>query len=262
MNLSVAVITQNEADRLPRCLESGSFARDIVVVDSGSTDRTVEVARNYGARVFEEAWRGFSGQKQRAVELCRTDWVLILDADECLPEETARALRKGTEASLLGGAAAGRFHRKNFFHGRWIRHCGWWPDPVVRLVDRRRGRFSDHRVHERWVPRGPVRDLNLTIEHRSFRNYSGLIDKMERYSTLAAREMVESGRRASGWSAVSHGSWMFFRTFALESGWREGFDGFMISVLNAMGSFLKYAKCREALRAKRGESNSDHGKAA
>ena len=242
--LSVAVITRNEEERLPQCLRSVAFAGEVLVVDSGSTDRTVEIARSAGARVLEEPWRGFSGQKQFAVDSCVHDWVLILDADERIPPETAEAVRKAL-ASHSGSAAAFSFPRRNFLHGRWIRHCGWWPDRIVRLVDRRRGAFDGRAVHEQWLARGRVKALRTPIDHYSFRNYSELVVKMERYSDLASQAMFEAGKTVGGLTPAFHALWMFFRTYVLKLGMLDGFDGFVISVMNAGGSFFKYAKLRE-----------------
>ncbi len=242
--VSVAVITRDEEDRLPACLESASFADETVVVDSGSTDRTVHVAESMGARVFEEPWRGFSAQKQLAVDRCANDWVLILDADERVPAQTAAALRWALSAHA-GTAAAFSFPRKNLFHGRWIRHGGWWPDRIVRLVDRRKGAFDGRAVHERWVPRGRVISLDSPLEHCSFRRYSDLVSKMERYSDLAAQAMWKEGRRAGPGTPPFHALWMFIRTYVLERGALDGFDGLVISLMNAGGSFFKYAKLRE-----------------
>ncbi|OQY59702.1 MAG: hypothetical protein B6245_05350 [Desulfobacteraceae bacterium 4572_88] len=244
--VSVAIVTQDEEERLTRCLETLSFADEMVVVDSGSRDSTVRVAESFGCRVMFQPWLGYARQKQHAVDHCHNDWVLILDSDERVPEETACEIRKilrQSEHSFAGYS----FSRKNFFHTRWIRHCGWWPNRVLRLVHRGQGGFSDHLVHEQWIPRGPVKSLDAVIEHYSFRNYADLIQKMQTYSTLAAREMFQEGRNAAWWDPISHGLWMAFRTYFLELGVLEGFDGFMIAMLNAQGSFMKYAKLREAV---------------
>jgi len=242
--LSVAVVTRNEEDRLPGCLRSAAFADEILVVDSGSEDRTREVAEALGARVLVEPWRGFSGQKQFAAENCRYDWVLLLDADERVPPETAAMIRKQLE-SRSKGIAGYSFRRKNYFRGRWIRHCGWWPDRIVRLVDRKRGRFDGRAVHEKWLAEGEVRDLDGFIIHFSFRNISEIVKKMEEYSNIAAKDLFLKKSRATSWTAVSHGIWMFFKTYFIELGILDGFEGFVISVMNAGGSFLKYVKFLE-----------------
>lgn len=242
--ISVAVITRNEEDRLSGCLESLNFVDEVLVVDSGSTDRTVERAKEHGAKVIVEEWRGFSNQKQLAVDLCRNDWVLILDADERLPPETLVAIRQEM-ARLSLVETAFSFRRKNYLHGRWVKHCGWWPDRVVRLVDRRHGRLDGRPVHERWLTDGRVGHLDACIEHNSFQNYSHLVEKMQHYSDLASREMFERKAKAGAIAAFSHGLWMFWKTYLLDLGFLEGVDGLVISIMNAGGSFLKYAKLRE-----------------
>jgi (heptosyl)LPS beta-1,4-glucosyltransferase len=241
----VAIVARDEADRIAGCIDSLGFADEVVVVvDQRSCDETLAIAQSSGCRTIAREWMGYARQKQFAVDSCANDWVLILDADERVPEPTAAAIRRLLVAPAPDDAAYNML-RKNFFHGRWIRRCGWWPDRVVRLVDKKRGRFSDHRVHEHWVADGAVADLNVAIEHHSFRNYADLIDKMQNYSTLAAIQMREDGCRAQWWTPIFHGAWMFMRTYLLELGMLEGFDGFMISILNAGGSFMKYAKLRE-----------------
>ena len=243
-HLSVAIIAQDEGDRIADCLKSVSFADEIILVDSGSKDNTVNIAKSFGCRVFFQAWPGYAKQKQFAVDQCRYDWILLLDADERVPEKTAELIKTIGNASEMD-ITAYSFYRKNFFHKRWIRCCGWWPDKVTRLVNRRHGQFSDHQVHERWISQGNVRQLDAAIEHHSFRNYSDLIDKVQKYSSLGAREMHEKGQTAGWWTPLTHGMWMFFRTYFLELGIGSGFDGFMISVVTAGVSFMKYAKLRE-----------------
>ena len=189
-------------------------------------------------------WLGYARQKQYAVDQCKNDWVLVLDADEWVPEKTANGINEMFLAS--GPDHDGyTFLRRNFFHGRWIKRCGWWPDRVLRLVNRKSGQFSNHLVHEQWVCRGRVCNLDFAIEHSSFRDYAGFISKMQAYSTLAAEQMHDQGQKAFWWSSITHGLWMFMSTYFFKMGFLEGFDGFMISLMNAQGSFMKYAKLRE-----------------
>ena len=242
--LSVAIITKDEAERLPDCLRSLAFSDEIVVVDCGSTDDTAEIAKSYGAQVLVEEWRGYAAQKQFAVDRCRHEWVLIIDADERVPEATATCIERELSLNDLDTAAYS-FKRKNYLHGRWIRHCGWWPDRIVRLVRRTRGAFDGRPVHERWIAEGRVQDLDACIEHVSFRSYSDLVAKMETYSNLAAGELFQRDEAVNALTPVLHGAWMFLKTFLLELGFLEGFDGFTISIMNAGGSFFKYAKLRE-----------------
>lgn len=254
--LSVAIITKNEEDRLSDCIKSVHFADDVTVIDSESTDRTPEIARNLGARVFSEPWKGYARQKQSAVEQCLYDWVLILDADERVPPQTATRISEALITVTPDTAAFG-FNRKNMLHGKWIKQCGWYPNRVVRLVNRKLGKFDDRQVHECWCPRGKVEMLEADIEHVSFRNYSDMIAKMEHYSSLAAKEFFENHRSVYRLSPLCHGLWMFFRTYVLERGFLEGFDGFMISTLNAGGSFLKYAKLIELIQMDKTTSPED-----
>lgn len=249
ISLSVAIVTQDEADRIGSCINSvRSFADEVVVIDSGSTDETVSIARSLNARVLINPWPGYAEQKQFAVDQCRNDWVLILDADERVPKKTARHIEKmfsdnSPDKSL--DHAGYSFMRQNFFHKKWIKRCGWWPDKVLRLVNRKSGCFSNHMVHEQWLCKASVYDLDLVIEHSSFRNYAGLITKMQAYSTLAAEQMYGQGKKAFWWSSITHGFWTFLTTYLFKLGFLEGFDGFMIALMNAQGSFMKYAKLRE-----------------
>jgi len=250
MKISIAIITKNEEERLPDCLRSVAFADDILVVDSGSDDRTVQVAQSFGARILSEPWRGYSDQKQFAVDQCLHDWVLILDADERVPEKTAVEIG-GVLRHSKGKFAAFSFRRKNYLHGRWIRRCGWWPDRIVRLVNRRRGRFDGRPVHEKWVPEGEVMALDAVIEHISFRKFSDLVSKMETYSNLSAEELAGRKARVNALAPLTHGIGMFLKTYFFELGLLDGFDGLVISVMNAGGSFLKYAKLREMIEHNR-----------
>lgn len=244
--LSVAIITRNEADRITNCLQSVYFADEMVIVDSGSTDDTAAIAQQFGGKVIHQPFLGFGPQKQFAVDHCNHDWVLLLDADERVPEVSVAAILKAVR-SAEKGAAAFEIQRKNFLHGRWIRHCGWWPDPLIRIVNRKQGRFSEDMVHERWLTDGKVRSLLCVIEHRSFRNYSDMIEKLQHYSSLGAAQMGAQGHRSSPWSPLLHGFWTFVQVYGLRLGFLDGFDGFMIALLNAGGSFMKYAKCWEAM---------------
>lgn len=245
-HISVAIITFNEADRLAECVKSARFANEIVVVDSGSHDGTRETARSLGCTVYEHPFAGFARQKQYAVDRCSHEWVLLLDADERLPASTANDIKR-LVSEANDDIAAFSFLRRNHLHGRWIRHCGWWPDKVVRLVRRHRGAFSPNTVHERWIANGRVEQLPLGIDHFSFRNYAEMIEKLQHYSTLAAQEMASRKAKVHCWSPLLHGGWMFFSTYLLKMGFLCGLDGLIISLLNAGGSFMKYAKCWEII---------------
>ncbi len=239
--LSAVIITKNEEKRLPRCLESLSFVDEVIVVDSGSSDATVEIAKEFGCRVFVEEWKGYGPQKQSAVEKASFKWVLSIDADERVPPETARVILEELKAPR---ADAYSLRRKNFLHGKWIKGCGWWPDEVVRLFDKSKGRFEGL-VHEKWVTSGKVMRLKCHLEHYPFSGYSDMLKKLELYSEIGSELVVKEGVLATPKKALFHGFWTFVKTFIIKQGFKEGFDGFVISLYHALGSFFKYAKAFE-----------------
>lgn len=247
MKLSVALITKNEGKNLPDCLKSVSFADDIVVVDSGSSDRTVGIAKEFGCRVFIEDWKGYGPQKKSAIDKCNYEWVLLLDADERVSEEAKKAI-----LNTLGEPAADAysFTRKNYLHGRWLRHSGYWPDRQVRLVNKNKGRFRGV-IHEKWVTEGHVHDLNAHLEHFAFSNYSDMLRTLNEYSSVIAEELFNSGRRAHVFSPVYHGIGMFFKIYLVEKGFLDGMDGLVTAITKAGGSFFKYAKLIELQRENR-----------
>lgn len=246
---SVSIIAHNEEAQIGRCLSSvADFAEVVVVVDEKTTDKTGEIARGLGARVFVEGWKGFGPQKQSAIEKCSNDWVLVLDADEVLPEETAKEI-----AGVLTNSQADAymFPRKNHLRGRWMRNGDWWPDWQVRLVNRKKGRF-DSAVHERWVTEGVYYGkIRLPIEHYPFSGYSDMLETLNRYSTAIAEDLFSKGRRANPLAPVSHALWMFLRIYIFKRGFLDGFDGLVTALLKAGGSFFKYAKLLELQREKK-----------
>ena len=239
--LSVAIITKNEEIKLPDCLKSVSFADDIVVVDSGSSDNTVKIAREFGCRVFVEDWKGYGPQKNSAVGKCMHDWVLIIDADERITVEAKEVIQKVLERPA---ADAYSFKRKNYLHGRWLKHSGSWPDRQIRLANRTKGLFRSV-IHEKWVTEGHLIDLNACIEHYAFSNYSDMIETLNEYSTVIARELFASGRRANLLTPFCHGVAMFLKIYLLEKGFLDGLDGLVTALLKGVGIFFKYAKLLE-----------------
>lgn len=245
-SLSVAMIVKDEAENLPDCLRSVAFARQIVVVDSGSGDGTLRIASDFGCEVFSEAWRGFGPQKQFAVEQCREAWILVLDADERIPPETARVIRQIVD--FPGNANGYNFPRKNFFQGRWIRHAGWWPDRVVRLFRRGQGRLTEAAVHEAVVVEGQVKNLEAPIEHWTESDLGRIIRKIDRYSTLGAEEAFAAGRRSTLWGAFLRAEFTFFQDYLLRRGFMDGPQGLTLAVTDAVNKFFKYAKLSELNR--------------
>jgi glycosyltransferase involved in cell wall biosynthesis len=245
--LSVAIITKDEAENLPDCLRSVAFAEQIVVVDSHSSDSTVQIASDFGCEVFIEAWRGFGLQKQFAVDHCRCRWALILDADERIPPETAMKIRD-IVLNLSKAIAGYSFPRKNFFQGRWIRHAGWWPDRVTRLFQKDLGRVTPAMVHESVEVKGTVVALDVPIEHFTESRLSQILLKIDSYSTLGAREAFAMGKRASVWSAVLRAFLTFSQDYFLRFGILDGAQGLTLAVTDAVNKFFKYAKLSELTR--------------
>jgi glycosyltransferase involved in cell wall biosynthesis len=248
--LSVAVITLNEAENLSDCLRSVAFARQIVVVDSGSSDETVRIAADFGCDLFVEKWRGFGPQKQFAVDRCREPWILVLDADERIPPETAVEIRRIVSAPP-GDMAGCSFPRKNFFQGRWIKHAGWWPDRVTRLFRRGSGRMTEAMVHEAVVLEGPVDPLDVPIEHRTESDLERIVRKIDRYSTLGAEEAFATGRRSTVWGALLRAKLTFLQGYLLRGGFLDGTPGLTLAATDAVNKFFKYAKLAELSRQER-----------
>lgn len=247
--ISVTVITRNEEGEIDACLASVAWADEIVLVDSGSTDRTVEIAKKFTEKVFFHPWEGYARQKNWAVAQASHEWILSIDADERVPPE----LRKEIEAAVGSTSpSAGYFiPRKNFFLGRWIRHGGWYPDYVLRLFQRERGRFVDRRVHEAVSVNGPVGTLRTPLEHYTYQSMEAYFERMERYATLAAEEMFERGRKASRLDLTLRPWSTFLKMYFLRLGFLDGRDGLRLARLYSLYTFSKYEKLAKMRQGKR-----------
>ena len=242
LKISATLVTLNEEMNLPRALESLRCCDEVVVVDSGSTDRTVEIARRQGARVIESEWRGYAAQKNFAAEQAAHDWILSLDADEALSEALEAEIwvikREGPRAD---GYTIPRLAQ---YWGRWILHSGWYPDRKIRLYDRRKARWAGEYVHESVQVDGRVAHLESNLLHYTCSSLSQHLKTMDRYTTLAAEEMVVRGRRAPLWRILLHPPWAFFKSYVLQRGFLDGFEGLVIAYMAALYVFVKYAKAR------------------
>ena len=244
--LSVAIITLNAAGQLAECLASATFADDIVVVDSGSTDGTVALAEEAGVRVISQAWLGFGRQKQFAVEAARHDWVLCLDADE----RVTPALQAAIEAALAAPKyGAYSFPRRNRFLGRYLRHGEGYPDWSLRLFNRRQACWSDDAVHEKVVSDGPAGKLAGDLLHDSAESLSSYLAKQNRYTTLAAEAAYAAGKRASLGRLALSPLVRFIKFFVLRQGFRDGLPGLVHITIGCFNSFAKYAKLLELQRS-------------
>ena len=246
--LSVTVITRNEAAHIEACLASVGWADERLVVDCGSTDDTVALARRAGARVIETSWPGYAAQKNVAADAARHDWILSVDADERVTPELAREIRELLETLPSPPAHGYRVPRMTFHLGRWFRTTDWYPDPQLRLYDRRRGTWKTRRVHESVEVQGAVGRLTHHLEHYAYRDIAHHVETINRYTTLAAEEMFEAGRRAGATDLVVHPIAAFMRNYVLKRGALDGVAGLTVSLMNAYYVFLKMAKLRELAR--------------
>jgi len=240
--ISAAIITKNEERNIKEALESVRDFDDIVVVDSFSEDRTVEICRDYTSRVYRHEWQRFSRQKQRAVDYSRNDWVLILDADERVtPGLKLEMLRVISENEYSGFFIP----RKNFFLGKWIRYSGWWPDYTLRLFKKELSHVEPREVHEKVIVNGPTSYLKNPLVHYTYRTVGEYIKKMETYSSLSAEEIKGKNMLLSGLKLFINPFLVFIKMYILRLGFMDGARGFMLAVLYAVQTFLKYAKALE-----------------
>jgi len=235
--LSVIIITKNEAANMRDCLASVAFADEVIVVDSGSIDGTVEICRELGAKVFEHSdWPGFGPQKNRALAYASNEWVFAIDADERVTPELMVQIQSATHGEHDGYFVP----RLSQFCGKFIRHSGWYPDYVLRLFKKSRARFSDDAVHERVILNGSSSRLSSPLLHYTYLNREDVQRKTVQYATAGAQQNFQRGKRAHIWDAPVKGAWAFVRTFMLRAGFLDGVAGFNIARMNARTTYLKY----------------------
>lgn len=239
--ISVIIITKDEAANIRECLESVSWADEIVVLDSGSSDGTVDICRKYTEKVFcNEDWPGFGRQKNRVLAEATGEWVLAVDADERVTPELQREIAQVIVQPI--GPAVYEMPRLSYYCGRAMRHSGWWPDYVARLFRRGAAHFTDAIVHERLEFPGKPGRFTHHLEHISFRSLDEVLDKVNRYSTAGALMMRSRGRSATLRGAIVHGLWAFARTYIVHRGFLDGREGFLLAISNAEGTFYRYVK--------------------
>jgi glycosyltransferase involved in cell wall biosynthesis len=240
--LSVTVITKNESRNIAAALASVSWADEIVVVDSESTDETTSIARQFTGRIVVRPWPGYVGQKNYAASIASHDWILSLDADERVTPALA-----GEIQSTLENPRCAAYHvpRVTWHLGRWIRSTDWYPDYQLRLYDRRVAQWTGQYVHEAVTVNGAVGHLRGELQHYAYHSISDHMDTIDRYTGYAARQMFESGRRAGLLQLAGHPPLAFLRNYVLRGGVRDGVPGFIISAMNAYYVFLKFVKLRE-----------------
>jgi len=242
MKITATIITLNEERNIARAIESLRCCDEILILDSGSTDRTEELAEKLGARVIGAGWRGYAGQKNWAAEQASHDWILSLDADEALSEALeAEIWNLKKTGPRYDGYTMPRLAR---YLGRWILHSGWYPDRKIRLYDRRKGKWVGDFVHESVQVSGRVGNLDSNILHFTCDSLSEHVKTMERYTTLAAQELAARNAQASIWRMIFDPPWTFVKSYIFQRGFLDGREGLTIAYMAAFYTFLKYAKAR------------------
>ena len=247
MKLSVVIIARNEEKNLPRCLDSVKWADEIIVVDSGSVDKTVQIAQEHGARIVKVEWRGFGVSKQAGVDAATGEWILSIDADEVVPDILTDEIK--AEIHKSDNETVGYYiPRKTQFLGRWIRHGGWYPDYVLRLFRRDRGGFDSALVHETVQVSGPTVRLKHALEHYSYPDLDSYFNKLNRYTTLAAQDLHRKGCAAGLFKILINPVAKFLKQYCLRGGWLDGLEGLLLALLSAGYVMTKYAKLRDLNR--------------
>lgn len=238
--LSVILITKNEAELVGQCLESVKWADEIIVIDSGSTDATVDICRRYTDKVLVTDWPGFGPQKNRALGMATGDWVLSIDADEEVTPALAKEIRSVIQDSPYH---VFKLPRLSSLMRRPMRHGDWWPDQVPRLFRRGYADFTNDLVHERLNFTGNAQALRQLLLHDSIRSLEQMIGKINQYTTGGAQRLIDKGRKASLRKAVAHGLWALFRAYVLRRGFLDGREGFIAAVSAGESAYYKYLKC-------------------
>lgn len=242
MPISATIITLNEGDNIADCLAGLDFVDEIIVLDSGSSDQTEDLCRVHPkVRFYHQEWLGYGRQKNRAAELARHDLILNVDADERVSPQLRRSIEQFDSSSF----AAARMARENYFGRRWIRHCGWYPDYSTRLYDRRRCSFSERAVHESLQTAGAVATLAGNLVHYTYNGVGDYLERMNRYSTLAAEEYHRAGKTAGLLRMLVKPVATFIKMYLLRRGFLDGRTGLVLSLLYAVYTFCKYAKLSE-----------------
>jgi glycosyltransferase involved in cell wall biosynthesis len=241
--LSVTIITRNEAADVGEALQSAAWADELIVVDSHSTDETVAIATPHADRVVARDWPGYVAQKNFAASIASHDWILSLDADERVTPALAAEIQ--TLLTTTPAAVGYRIPRVTWHLGRWMRSTDWYPDFQLRLYDRRSAEWTGRHVHESVAARGSVGRLRGELEHFAYRDIADHLETIDRYTTYAARQMHEDGRRAGFLDIAAHPPLAFLRNYVARGGIKDGTPGLIVSALNAYYVFLKFAKLRE-----------------
>jgi len=247
--ISVVIIAKNEEDNLPRCLRSIDWVDEIILIDSGSTDDTVQISLENKASVFHIEWQGFGHAKKFGVDKCRNNWILSIDADEEVTGELKEEIQ--TVLSSENNIAGYYIPRRTQFLGRWVYHCGWYPDYILRLFRKDAGNFNNNLVHEGVELKGMTVKLQNELLHYSYLTLEDYLSKFNRYTTLAAQTEYDNGRSVSVYDIVVRPFAALIKHYIIKRGFLDGVEGFLISILSSCYVMVKYAKLRNLYRTKK-----------
>lgn len=240
--LSIIIVTKNEAHNIADCIKSVSWADEIIVLDSGSSDDTVKLAIAEGARVIETDWPGYGAQQNRGISETHHDWIYSLDADERITPALAAEIRNAIEKNKFNVFDV---PRRSLFVNRFMRHSGWWPDRTRRLFKKGSAKFSNHLIHASLSTEESVGHLKEPMIHYSYLNYHAVVEKMNRYSSGSALDLNAMGKKGSLAIAIGRGLWAFFRAYIIKMGILDGQPGLILAISNAEATYYKYLKLWE-----------------
>lgn len=237
--LSIIIAAKNEAHNIHDCVTSAAFADEVIVLDSGSTDGTQQVALDAGAHVISTDWPGYGPQQSRGIGLAKCEWVLSLDADERITTSLRDEILQAINHPIADGY---RLPRLSSLCGTFIHHGGWRPDYTLRLVKREKAGFTHHFLHAHMTVEGTKADLNESLIHYSYRDLDDVLEKLNRYASGNAKDLDNKGIKGSFSKAISHGLWAFIRTYVFRAGFLDGRYGFILAIYNAESTYYKYLK--------------------
>ena len=251
--LSVVVITKNEERNIRACLKSIKWADEIIIVDAGSNDRTVDIAREFTQKIFSRPWDGYGEAKNYGLLQCTSEWILSLDADERVTPELKKEILDRLSSAEQKVVALSMPRRANFL-GKWINHCGWYPGYITRIFRRSEGRFTEEKVHERLVVHGETIQLDSDLLHYTDPELRLYFEKFNKYTSLAAEEMAVHKKKFMLVQLIVNPIWVFIRMYIVRLGFLDGIPGLILCVLSANYVFTKYAKLWEYSIQKEGDN--------
>lgn len=251
MSIAAIIITKDEERNIAGCLNALQWADERIVVDAESSDRTVEIAKSAASRVFVRPWPGYGPQKNFGIDEARAEWILIVDADERVPEALRDEIVAVLRANPDHETAGYEIPRRNYFYGKWIEGGGLYPDYQLRLFRKAAGRYDDVLLHENLRLAGRTRRLEQPLDHYSMPTIAHHVRKMMRYTSLGAQEKLKSGSRISAWTIGTHHLGTVLKTLVVRRGYRDGLHGLIVAMFAGLHTFVKYAKAWERLNVKR-----------